>query len=106
MTVPTDGAEAILPRLEEVAAQFGPPCGIMRDLGRAVTEAASDLARTLGLSIPVPACHLHFLRDASTDLLGDAHDNLRNLFRRMDVGKDLRWFAGEQGRRLGSTFNG
>jgi hypothetical protein len=34
MTVPTERAEAILPRLEEVAAQFGPPRAIMRDLVR------------------------------------------------------------------------
>jgi len=103
--IPTERAEAILPRLQEVAAQFGPPCAIMRDLGRAVTEAASGLAKTLGLSIPVLACHLHFLRDVGTDLLREAHDKLRNLFRQMDVRKDLRWFAREQGRRLGTTID-
>ena len=103
--IPTERAEAILPRLEEVAAQFGPPSAIMRDLGRAVTEAASDLAKTLGLSIPVLTCHLHFLRDVGTDLLRDGHDKLRNLFRQMDVRKDLRWFAREQGRRLGTTID-
>jgi len=103
--IPTERAEAILPRLEEVAAQFSPPCAIMRDLGRAVTEAASGLAKTLSLSIPVLACHLHFLRDVGTDLLRDAHDKLRNLFRQMDVRKDLRWFARQQGRRLGTTID-
>lgn len=103
--IPTERAEAILPRLEEIAAQFGPPCAIMRDLGRAVTEAASGLAKTLGLSIPVLACHLHFLRDVGTDLLREAHDKLRNLFRQMDVRKDLRCFAREQGRRLGTALD-
>lgn len=103
--IPTERAEAILPRLEQVAAQFGPPCAIMRDLGRAVTEAASGLAKTLDLSIPVLACHLHFLRDVGTDLLREAHDQLRSLFRQMDVRKDLRSFAREQGRRLGTALD-
>lgn len=103
--IPTERAEAILPRLEQVVAQFGPPCAIMRDLGRAVTEAASGLVKTLGLSIPVLACHLHFLRDVGTDLLGEGHDQLRSLFRRMDVRKDLRSLAREQGRRLGTALD-
>ncbi len=103
--IPTERAEAIQPRLEEVAAQFGPPCAIMRDLGRAVIEAASGLVNTLGLAIPVLACHLHFLRDVGTDLLGEAHDQLRRLFRQLDVRKDLRSFAREQGRRLGMELD-
>ncbi len=103
--IPTERAEAIQPRLEEVAAQFGPPCAIMRDLGRAVTEAASGLVQTLGHSIPVLACHLHFLRDVGTDLLGEAHDQLRSLFRKLDVRKHLRSFAREQGRRLGTALD-
>jgi hypothetical protein len=103
--IPTERAEAIQPKLEEVAAQFGPPCAIMRDLGRAVTEAASGLVKTLGRSIPVLACHLHFLRDVGTDLLSEAHDQLRSLFRKLDVRKDLRAFAREQGRRLGTALD-
>jgi hypothetical protein len=102
--ISTERAEAIQPKLEEVAAQFGPPCAIMRDLGRAVTEAARGLGKTLDRSIPVLACHLHFLRDVGTDLLRDGHDKLRNLFRQMDVRKDLRSFAREQGRRLGTAI--
>lgn len=103
--IPTERAEAIQPRLEEVAAQFGPPCAIMRDLGRAVTEAASGLVKTLGRSIPVLACHLHFLRDVGTDLLGEAHDQLRSLFRKLEVRKHLRSFAREQGRWLGTALD-
>ena len=103
--IPTERGDAILPKLKEAAAQFGPPCAIMRDLGRAVTEAASGLANNLGLSIPILACHLHFLRDVGTDLLGGAHDKLRNLFRQMELRKDLRGFAREQGRLLGTTID-
>lgn len=103
--IPTERAEAILPRLEEVAAQFGPPCAIMRDLGQAVAEAASDFVKALGVSIPILACHLHFLRDVGKDLLRDCHDKLRNLFRQAHVRKDLRVFARDQGRRLGKTID-
>lgn len=103
--IPTERGDAILPKLEEAAAQFGPPCAIMRDLGRAVTEAASGLTRHLGLSIPILACHLHFLSDVGTDLLSHAHDKLRNLFRRMNLRKHLRGFAREQGRLLGTTID-
>ena len=102
--IPTERGDAILPKLEKVAAQFGPPCAIMRDLGRAVTEAASGLANNLDLSIPILACHLHFLRDVGTDLLCGAHHKLRNLFRRMNLRKHLRGFAREQGRLLGTTI--
>jgi hypothetical protein len=102
--IPTERGDAILPKLKEAAAQFGPPCAIIRDLGRAVTEAASGLANNLGLSIPILACHLHFLRDVGKDLLGGGHDKLRNLFRQMELRKDLRGFAREQGRLLGTTI--
>ena len=77
----------------------------MRDLGRAVTEAASGLANNLGLSIPILAGHLHFLRDVGKDLLGGGHDKLRTLFRQMELRKDLRGFAREQGRLLGTTID-
>jgi len=77
----------------------------MRDLGRAVSEAASGLVKILGLSIPILACHLHFLDDVGTDLLGEGHAQLRRLFRQLDVRKDLRSFAREQGRRLGRALD-
>ena len=38
--IPTERADAILPKLQDVTSLFGAPCAIMRDLGRAVTEAA------------------------------------------------------------------
>ena len=103
--IPTERGDAILPKLKEAAAQFGPPCAIMRDLGWAVTEAASGLANNLNLSIPILACHLHFLRDVGKDLLSDNHDKLRNLLRQMALRKHLRGFAREQGRLLGTTID-
>jgi ABC-type Fe3+ transport system permease subunit len=44
--IPTERADAILPRLRAVVGCFGDPCAVMRDLGRAVTEAARDLGAT------------------------------------------------------------
>jgi hypothetical protein len=61
--IPTECTEAILPRLHEVVGQFGAPCAVMRDLGRAVTPAVNHLLAELELDIPVLACHLHFLKD-------------------------------------------
>ena len=99
--IPTERADAILPRLLQVAERFGSPCAIMRDLGRAVSEAATDLVRTLRLSIPILACHMHFLRDVGKDLMRKAHDELRGCFRHVKVLPRLRALARGFGRRLG-----
>lgn len=55
--IPTERAEAILPRLQEVVEGFGPPCAIMRYLGRAMSEAAQSLVEQHQPLIPVLACH-------------------------------------------------
>jgi len=103
--VPTERSDVILPRLNETAALFGSPCAIMRDLGRAVTEAAEQFVKKLPAPIPVLACHQHFLRDVGTDLLREGHDKLRGLFRRIDVRKDLRAFVRNLGQRLGKRIH-
>jgi hypothetical protein len=51
---------------------------IMRDLGRAMTEAANEFVRSLKDPIPVLACHQHFLADIGKDLLEDGHTQLRD----------------------------
>lgn len=43
--IPTERADAILPRLRETIFRFGPPCAMVRDLGRAMTEAAEALVK-------------------------------------------------------------
>ena len=40
--VPTERAEFILPGIQRVTAAFGAPCAILRDPGRAMTEAAAE----------------------------------------------------------------
>jgi len=102
--VPTERAEAILPRLREVVFRFGPPCAIMRDLGRAMAEASQSLVKQLKLPIPVLACHLHFLSDIGKDLLQDAHDRLRALFRQTRLRSRLRTHARDLGRCLGENI--
>lgn len=103
--IPTERADAILPRLRETTFRFGPPCAIVRDLGRAMTEAANTLVQDLKLPIPVLACHLHFLRDVGKDLLEDGHDRLRAMFRQTNLRSRLRTLVRDLGRTLGGEIN-
>jgi len=103
--IPTERADAILPRLREVIFRFGPPCAIVRDLGRAMAEASQALVKGLKLSIPILACHLHFLSDVGTDLLQDSHDRLRALFRQVNLRKQLRTLARDLGRSIGQEID-
>ena len=102
--VPTERADVILLCLRKVIQQFGAPCAIVRDLGRAVTPAVNELLSELELDIPVLACHQHFLSDIGTDLLKSAHGELRALFRRMKTRPKLGALIRELGRKLGSEI--
>jgi hypothetical protein len=103
--IPTERADAILPKLREVVARFGRPCAVMRDLGKAVIEAARELVAGLTGKVPVLGCHLHFLKDIGKDILRPAHDELRDLFRRFAVLPHLRSLVRELGRRLGTELD-
>ena len=100
--ISTERADAILPKLRTVEARFGAPCAIMRDLGKAVIEAARDFVGER--KIPVLGCHLHFAKDIGKDLLRDGHDELRDLFRRFKVLPHLRSLARDLGRGLGANI--
>ncbi len=102
--IQTERADQLTPRLREVKDAFGPPCAVMRDLGRAVTLAAEEFVSELKGPIPILACHQHFLRDVGEDLLRDDHDSLRNLFRRARVRPKLRTFARDLGRQLATKL--
>ncbi len=102
--IPTERADSILPRLRTMAARFGLPCAIMRDLGKAVIEAARDFVAALDHPIPVLSCHLHLLKDVGKDLLTPAHDELRALFRRFEVRGKLRALARDVSRGLGGDL--
>jgi hypothetical protein len=103
--IPTERADAILPRLKETVFRFGSPCAIVRDLGHAMAEAAETLLKQLKLKIPVLACHLHFLKDVGKDLMTDKHDRLRALFRQTKLRSRLRTLARELGRNLGQEID-
>lgn len=103
--IPTERADAILPKLRAVAARFGAPCALMRDLGKAVIEAAQDFVGGLERPIPILSCHLHFVKDIGNDILSPSHDDLRGLFRRFKVLPRLRALVRDLGRGLGTDID-
>jgi len=101
--IPTEHTQAILPCLHEVVRQFGAPCAIMRDLGRAITPAVNTLVAELELNIPVLACHMHFLKDIGKDLLNPAYGELRVLFKQYKTLAKLRALSRDLGRKIGNN---
>ena len=104
--LPTERADAILPCLREVAEEFGAPCAVMRDLGKAMINAVADFLVEEKLDIPDLACHAHFLKDIGKDLLEPSHSALRGAFRKLKVRPKLRMLARELGRKLGGAVEG
>jgi len=102
--IPTENADAILPTLHSVVKRFGAPCAIMWDLGRATTKAAASLVEQCRLTIPIIACHSHFLKDVGTDLLEPTHAQLRALFRKLNVRSKLCALSRDLGRRIGKEI--
>ncbi len=102
--IPTERADAVLPRLHKVADQFGDPCAIMRDLGRAMIEASRTFVQERSLDVPILGCHFHFARDVGKDLLSESHDLLRGAFRRFKVVSGLCALTRELGRQLGTEI--
>jgi hypothetical protein len=103
--IPTENAQAILPRMRETAQLFGPPCAVMRDLGRAVIDAARTYIASLAKPIPNLGCHMHFVRDVGKDLLHESYDALRGLFRRFGIVAHVRTLVRDLGRRLGGDLD-
>jgi hypothetical protein len=103
--ISTERADLILPCLRETVRCFGPPCAAMRDLGKAMTPALNDLVSELKLTIPVLACHQHFLADVGNDLLEPAHAELRALFRRTKVRPKLRALIRDLGRQFATDID-
>lgn len=99
--VATENADFLLPCMRETVRDFGLPCAVMRDLGRAVIPSVNELIEEHGVEIPVFACHQHFLADVGKDLLHPSHATLRDLFRRMGIRQKLHDLTRELGRELG-----
>jgi hypothetical protein len=102
--IPSENADAILPKLRTIQAHFGTPCGIMHDLGKAVIEASRDFIGELGQPIPDLVCHFHLVKDVGRDLMGEAQEELRARFRSNDVCAHLRAMARDLGQRLGTDI--
>ncbi len=102
--ISTERADLILPCRRAAVHNFGTPCATMRDLGRAMTSAIDNLVSELGLSIPVLACHQHFLADVGKDLLEPSYPELRGLFRRTKVRPKLRALVRDLGGELGPSI--
>jgi hypothetical protein len=102
--IPTERADAVLPKLRYIEALFGTPCAVMRDLGKAMIEVARDFAAGREELIPVLGCHMHFLKDIGKDLLRTAHDELHDLFRDFKVLARLRALVRDLGRDLGTEI--
>lgn len=100
----TERADLILPCLRQVVHDFGVPCAVMRDLGRAVIKATNELASELDTNLVILSCHLHFLNDIGKDLLEESHTELRELFRRTGLRAKLRTLSRDLGRHLGSKL--
>lgn len=100
----TERADLVLPRLRQVAHDFGPPCAIMRDLGRAMTGASEQLVREMKLKIPILGCHSHFLRDVGKDLMATPYDELRGLVRDHRLRAPVRLLARDLGRELSAEL--
>ena len=96
----TERADLVLPRLRQTAQAFGQPCAIMRDLGRAMIEAAGQLVREMEREVPILGCHAHLLRDVGKDLMKASHDELRELVRSHRLRTRLRSLARGLGRPL------
>ncbi len=97
----TECADQIKPCLEDVTKRFGAPCGIMRDLGRAMIPAVNSFVEKRSEKIVILSCHSHFLKDIGKDLLEPAYAELRNRFRYYKIRGSLRELSRQWGKRLG-----
>ncbi len=102
--IPTERADSILPRLQDVVGLFGHPSAIVRDLGRAMIPAVNDLAAEQDPPTMVLSCHAHFLANVGEGLLDASHSELRKLFRRNKVRPALRRLARDIGRTIGTQI--
>ncbi len=100
----TERSELITPCLHKVADGFGPPCSLMKDLGRAGRAAAETFLKERKLKIPNLSCHTHFLSDVGKDLLKDGHRRLWKLFQKFKVRPKLRALVRDLGKKLGTDI--
>jgi hypothetical protein len=49
------------------------------------------------------ACHFHLLRDIGKDILGEDHENLRKLIRKLSIRENLRLVVNKLKKKIGSN---
>ena len=75
--IPTEKASAIVPFFKRIKKSFGKPIAIVRDMGKGIGGAVSEVFK----NIPDFICHFHFLRDIGKDLFGRENDLIRKQLR-------------------------
>jgi hypothetical protein len=83
--IPSERKEFIVPALKQLNRAFGPPRSIMRDMGKAMANAAT----TVFPGIPQRICHFHFLKDVGKDILKEDYQSLRSLMIKQKVAPQL-----------------
>lgn len=89
MKLPSEKAEAIVPFLENIKQQFGPPIALVHDMGRGILNAVHAVFK----DVPDFICHFHFLRDPGNDFLGREYDIIRKRLRSHGLAGKLRYRA-------------
>ncbi len=100
----TECSEQIKPRLHEVADQFGMPCAVVRDYGRAMIPTVQEFIKERKAKIPILGCHTHFIKIVGKDLLTSGYDDLRGLVRKYKIQATLRRLVREWARNLGDQI--
>jgi len=84
-TVPTEGAEFVIPHLKYIKEHFGRPVAVLRDRSKGIETAVLEVfPRTYVIS-----CHFHFLQDMGSFLFDKLYPCFRNRVDRRGVKKKL-----------------
>lgn len=94
--VPSENTDDIVPFLEEIVEQYGPPTACVHDMGKGISKAVATVLK----GVPDFICHFHFLRDLGNDFLGPAYDRLRKRLRRHALSGALCALARQLAHRL------
>jgi hypothetical protein len=100
--IPSENADVIEPKITGVSRTYGEPCAIVRDLGRSIASAVEAAADKMQKRPQILACHFHFLRDIGKDILGEDHENLRKLIRKLAIRENLRLIINKLKKKIGS----
>jgi hypothetical protein len=100
--IPSENADVIEPKITDASKIYGEPCAIVRDLGRSISSAVDAAADKMQKRPQILACHFHFLRDIGKDILGEDHENLRKLIRKLSIRENLRLVINKLKKKIGS----